>query len=220
MRKAMFISLLAVFLNVCVMVIAAEETVNEDISKIMNGLIPANAFLVSPDQPASTGPIQLIDFDDDEEKEVIINYKLEAEQQPSPSQYGAIIVKQVKGEWKKVWETSSQGVGLDYSGVADITGDGTKEYLFGVTIGASAGNILEVFKWESASLNKLTKVSYHMMELLRNQEDVGLAVWRRYIADTYFVDVLTWDGQQLVHDDELYDQYYPEIEKYHNDQIT
>jgi hypothetical protein len=49
-----------------------------------------------------------------------------------------------------------------------------------------------------------------MMELLSNK-DVGIAVWQRYIADTYFVDVLKWNGQQLVFDVGLYSKYYPPV---------
>ena len=43
----------------------------------------------------------------------------------------------------------------------------------------------------------ITEVPYHMMELLSN-EKVGIAVWQRYIANTYYVDVLKWNGEKLV----------------------
>jgi hypothetical protein len=56
----------------------------------------------------------------------------------------------------------------------------------------------------------IANVPYHMMELLSNK-DVGIAVWQRYIADTYFVDVLKWNGQQLVFDVGLYSKYYPPV---------
>jgi hypothetical protein len=98
--------------------------------------------------------------------------------------------------------------------LADITGDGTKEYLFGVTIGASAGNKFKIFKWKNNSLKKVADVSYHMMELLSDDKDVGIVVWQRYIADTYFVNVLKWNGQQLDLDEGLYSKYYPVIERF------
>ncbi|UTW69504.1 hypothetical protein KHA80_22520 [Anaerobacillus sp. HL2] len=56
-----------------------------------------------------------------------------------------------------------------------------------------------------------------MMELLSNKK-VGIAAWQRYIADTYFVDVLKWNGK-LVPDEELYFRYYPVIEKFYYDKI-
>jgi hypothetical protein len=58
-----------------------------------------------------------------------------------------------------------------------------------------------------------------MIELLSNKK-VGIAVWKRYIADTYFVDVLKWNGEKLVLDEELYAQYYPVIEKFYNRKIS
>jgi hypothetical protein len=198
----------------------AEEKTDEDLIKIINKFVPSNSSLVSPEHPASTKPFQLYDFNNDGYKEMIVNYQLKAKEQPSPSQFGVIILKKEKNEWKKIWETKAQGVGLDYSGMTDMTGDGIKEYLFGVTIGASAGNKLEIFKWENNSLKMITDVPYHMMELLSDNKDVGIAVWQRYIADTYFVDVLKWDGQQLVPDERLYFNYYPVIEKFYEDKIS
>ena len=52
----------------------------------------------------------------------------------------------------------------------------------------------------------IADVPYHMMELLSDKK-VDLAVWQRYIADTYFVDVLKWNGQKLVLDEELYSKW-------------
>jgi hypothetical protein len=217
----MFLTLMIfVLLNLTAMFAnAEEEKIDKDLIKVINEFIPSNSSLISPEQPVSTEPLQLYDFNHDGNKEIIINYKIKAKEQPSPSQFGAIILKKENEEWKKIWETKSQGVGLDYSGFADITGDGIKEYLFGVTIGASAGNKLEIFEWENNSLKMIANVHYHMMELLSNK-DVGIAVWQRYIADTYFVDVLKWNGQQLVLDEGLYSKYYPVIEKFHKDKIS
>jgi hypothetical protein len=65
----------------------------------------------------------------------------------------------------------------------------------------------------------IAEVPYHMMELLSNKK-IGIAVWQRYIADTYFVDDLKWNGKNLILDEELYSSYYPEIEKFYKDKIS
>ncbi|UTW69505.1 hypothetical protein KHA80_22525 [Anaerobacillus sp. HL2] len=39
-------------------------------------------------------------------------------------------IKKENEDGKKTWETQTQAVGLDYSGVADITGDGIKVSLW------------------------------------------------------------------------------------------
>jgi hypothetical protein len=220
MKKIMLFSLLAfVILNISPIFGNVEEKHNEDPMKIIKEFLPSKSFLVSPEEPVSTKPFQLYDFDQDGQKEIIITFEIKARVQPSPSQFGVIVLKNENDRWEKIWETQTQGVGLQYSGVADITGDGSKEYLFGVTIGASAGKKLEIFKWNNSSLRMIADVPYHMIELL-SDKSVGIAVWQRYIADTYFVDVLKWNGRKLVLDEELYSEYYPVIEKFYNDKIS
>ena len=216
MKKILLFTILAsVILNLSPIFTHAEEKLNKDLMKIINEFVPPNSILVSPEEPKSTKPYQFYDFNQDGQEEIIITFEIKAKEQPNPSQYGVIVLRKENERWEKIWETQTQGVGLDYSGVADITGDGIKEYLFGVTIGASAGNKLEIFKWNNNSLKMIAEVPYHMMELLSNKK-VGIAVWQRYIADTYFVDVLKWNGEKLVLDEELYSNYYPAIEKFYN----
>lgn len=218
-RILLFTILATVILNLSPIFTNAEEKLNKDLMKIINEFVPPNSLLVSPEEPKPTKPYQFYDFNQDGQEEIIITFEIKAKEQPNPSQYGVFVLRKENERWKKVWETQAQGVGLDYSGVADITGDGIKEYLFGVTIGASAGNKLEIFKWNNNSLKMIAEVPYHMMELLSNKK-VGIAVWQRYIADTYFVDVLKWNGEKLVLDEELYSNYYPVIEKFYNDKIS
>ncbi|OZM58714.1 hypothetical protein CIB95_03860 [Lottiidibacillus patelloidae] len=184
---------------------------DKDLTTVVNESLPSNSTLIRPEQPLSTKPFQLYDLNNDGIDEVIVNYKLKTKEQPS--QFGAIVLKKENDEWENIWETKSQGVVLDYSGLADITRDGTKEYVFGVTIGASAGSHLYIYKWVNNSLKKVADVNYHKMEIISNN-NIGIAVWQRFIADTYFVNVLSWDGNKLVHDEELYYDYYPIIEKY------
>jgi hypothetical protein len=143
--------------------------------KITKEFVPSNSLLVSPEEPVSTKPVQFYDYNKDGQKEIIITFEIRAKKQPSPSQFGAIVLRKGKEGWKKVWEIRTQGVGLQYSGFADITGDGTKEYLFGVTMGAAAGNQPEIFKWDNNSLVKIANIPYHKMELLNNKS-VGIAV--------------------------------------------
>ena len=220
MKKFLLLTVLvSVILKLSPIFTHAEEKLNKDLMKMINEFVPSNSLLVSPEEPKSTKPYQFYDFNQDGEEEIIITFEIKAKEQPNPSQYGVIVLRKENERWEKTWETQTQGVGLDYSGVADITGDGIKEYLFGVTIGASAGNKLEIFKWNNNSLKMIAEVPYHMMELLSNKK-VGIAVWQRYIADTYFVDVLEWNGEKLVLDEELYSSYYPVIEKFYKDKIS
>lgn len=221
MKKIMLYTLLSfVILNLSPIFVQANVKLNKELTKIVKEFIPSNSLLVSPKKPLSTQPFQLYDFDKDEQKEIIITYEIKAKEQPSPSQFGALLLKKDKIGWQKIWETKTLGVGLDFSGLADITGDGTKEYLFGSTIGAAAGNKLEIFKWNDNSLKKIGDVPYFEIDLLKQNKKVGLAIWQWYIGESYLVDVLTWNGEKLVPDQELYSKYYPIIEKFYKDEIS
>ncbi|MEQ2528449.1 hypothetical protein WMO40_17325 [Bacillaceae bacterium CLA-AA-H227] len=220
MRKILLFTILAsIMLNLSPIFTYAEEKLNKDLKKIINEFVPPNSLLVSPEEPKSTKPYQFYDFNQDGQEEIVITFEIKAKVQPNPSQYCVIVLRKENERWEKIWEATTQGVGLDYSGVADITGDGIKEYLFGVTIGASAGNKLEIFKWNNNCLKMIAEVPYHMMELISNNK-VGIAIWQRYIADTYFVDVLKWNEEKIVLDEELYYSYYPAIEKFYNDKLS
>jgi hypothetical protein len=197
----------------------AEEKLDKDLMKIINECISPNSMLISPKAPKSTKPYQFYDFNQDGQEEIIITFEIKAKEQPNPSQYGVIVLRKANQSWEKVWETQTQGVGLDFSGLADITGDGINEFLFSVAIGASAGNKLDIFRWKNNSLEIIAEVPNHMMELVSNKR-AGLAVWQRYIADTYFVEVLIWNGEKLVFDEELYASYYPVIERFFNDKLS
>ncbi|MBA9026333.1 hypothetical protein [Peribacillus huizhouensis] len=207
-------------LNLSQIFVYADSEQNKEFIQIVKEFIPSNSLLVSPENPLSTQPIQQYDFNQDGQKEIIITYEIKAKDQPSPSQYGVILLKKEQKSWIKIWETEREAVGLHFSGFADITGDGINEYLFGWTIGASAGNQLEIFKWTDRSFKMIAKVPYHKLDLLNENKKVALAVWQRYIADTYFVDVLTWNGEKLILNAELYSRYYPKIKRFFDAKIS
>ncbi|MFD4820523.1 hypothetical protein [Peribacillus butanolivorans] len=219
MKKIMQFTLLLVTLNLSPIFVHANENQEKDLMNIVKKFKPSNSLLVNPEKPFSTQPIQLYDFNHDGQKEIIATFEIKAKEQPSPSQYGVMVLKKVNNRWEKVWETKRQGVDLDFSGVADITGDGIKEYLFGVTIGAALGSKLEIFQWNDNSIKKIANVPYHEIDLVKGNQKEGLAVWRWYLADSFLVDVLSWDGEKLVYDKELYSKYYPVIEKFYKGKI-
>jgi len=221
MKKIMLPTLLLLFaFSFSPIFVHANENQKEDLMKIVSRFMPSNASLISPENPSSTLPIQLYDFDHDGQKEIIFTFEIKAKDQPAPSQFGSIVLKKDNANWRKVLETKIQGVDLDFSGLEDITGDGTKEYLFGVTIGAAAGSELEVYQWIDNSFKKIDDVPYHKMDFVIGKQKVGIAVWQMYIGDSYLVDVLKWNGEKLVYNEELYSKYYPIIEKFYKDKIS
>lgn len=66
MKKIMLFSLLGfVILNISPIFGNAEEEHNEDPMKIIKEFLPSKSLLVSPEEPVSTKPFQLYDFDQD-----------------------------------------------------------------------------------------------------------------------------------------------------------
>ncbi|MGG0657238.1 hypothetical protein [Rummeliibacillus pycnus] len=221
MKKIMLPTLLLLFaVSFSPIFVHASENQKEDLMKIVSRFMPSNASLISPENPSSALPIQLYDFDHDGQKEIIFTFKIKAKNQPSPSQFGSIVLKKDNADWRKVLETKIQGVDLDFSGLAYITGDGTKDYLFGVTIGAAAGSELEIYQWVDNSFKKIADVPYHKMDFVNGKQKVGIAIWQMYIGDSYLVDVLKWNGEKLVYNEELYSKYFPIIEKFYKDKIS
>ena len=221
MKKIMLLTLLSLAaINFISITVHANEDQKKDLMKIVKAFMPSNSSLISPEKPSSTQPILLYDFNHDGQKEIIYTFEIKEKVQPSPSQFGAIVLKRDNADWRKIWETKKKGVDLDFSGLADITGDGTKEYLFGVTIGADIGSELEVFQWVNNSFKKIADVPYHKIDIVKGNQKVGMAVWQKYVGDSYLVDVLKWNGEKLVYDKGLYSKYYPIIEKFYNDKIS
>lgn len=221
MKKIVLLSILSVVAVNCIsLVVLANEQPKEDLMQIIRPFMPANSSLISANQPFSTKSVQLYDFNDDGQKEIIFTYEIKAQNQPAPSQFGAIVLQINQSHWQKVWEASKQGVDLDFSALKDITGDGKKEYLFGVTIGASIGSELEVFQSLNNALNKIADIPYHKMDFVEGTQKVAIAIWHLYIGDSYLVEVLQWNGEHLVYNEASYAKYYPLIENFYIDKIS
>ncbi|MFJ7662262.1 hypothetical protein ACIQXW_07660 [Lysinibacillus sp. NPDC097162] len=220
-KKILLISMLSlVVVNALSLVVHANEQQEEDFMQIVKAFMPTNSSLINPNMPVSTKSIQFYDFNNDGQEEIIFTFEIKAKDQPAPSHFGAIVLKKDQTGWQKVWETITEGVSLDFSGLIDITGDGIKEYLFSVTIGAAIGSELEVFQWGNHSLKKIAEIPYNKMDVVNEKQKVAIAIWQLYIGDSYLVDVLKWNGEKLVYDEASYSKYYPNIEKFYHDKIS
>lgn len=101
MKKIMLLTLLLLFvINFSPIFVHAKENQKEDLMKIVSRFMPANSSLISPENPFSTLPIQLYDFDHDGQKEIIFTFKVKAKNQPSSSQFGSIVLKKHNMSWQ------------------------------------------------------------------------------------------------------------------------
>ncbi len=207
-------------LSFCTSDLFAHADEKENWYQLAQIFIPANAKLVKPARPYGSPSILEYDFNQDNQNELIITYQIKNKLHHSPPQFCAMVLSKQNAEWIKVWETCKQGVELDFSGLVDMTGDGIKEYLFSRTIGASAGSELEVYNWKQDSLKQVTIIPYHRMDFVMGDQRIGIAAWMRKLADAYTVDVVSWDGENMVLDDALYAHYYPVIKQFFKKKIS
>jgi len=115
MKKIILLTLLSLAaINFISITVHANEDQKKDLMKIVKAFMPSNSSLISPEKPSSTQPIQLYDFNHDGQKEIIFTFEIKEKVQPSPSQFGAIVLIKDNADWRKIWETKKKGVDLDW----------------------------------------------------------------------------------------------------------
>ncbi|WP_132002013.1 hypothetical protein [Mesobacillus foraminis] len=174
--------------------------------------LPPEAELIKPNEPKKASSIQSYDFDKDGIDEIVVTFRIK----DTLKTLNIMLLKQENNSWRAVWEKAGEGFDFEYSGFEDITGDGTKEYVASWGIGASAGSRLEIFQWQNGSFNQIGRsLFYHEMELIQEGQGTSLAIWERYCCDAFIVDVLKWDGKELVPDEMTYSKYYQKVEDFY-----
>ncbi|PFK66601.1 hypothetical protein COJ21_24480, partial [Priestia megaterium] len=114
MKMTLIILLIFGGMNFSSILVRAEKIQGPSLMKMVENFKPPNATLIKADRPSSAKPIQFYDFNHDGQKELIITYEIKAKEQPSPSQFGVMILKREKdGNWRKLFNDQVQGVDLD-----------------------------------------------------------------------------------------------------------
>ncbi|SES64952.1 hypothetical protein SAMN05216389_101247 [Oceanobacillus limi] len=188
----------------------------EDDLEIAKRFLPKNGALVVPSQPENVTAIQRYDFDKDDVQEMIVTYKVKGN-----SKQKAMVLKKERGKWEKIWDTSGKGIDIDYAGLADITGNGTDEFMIGWMVGASAGSELAIFTWHENKLKKLGEnYHYHKLDTLNRGKRTSVVIWDRFCCDAYRVNVWKWTDGDMVHDENMYEAYYPTIEEFYEEKLA
>lgn len=175
--------------------------------------LPNGTELAQAHSPTGTNGIIAGDIDGDEQLEWIVLYHSKS----NPMQVGFFILKKEEGKWQKVYSRKGAGFDIRWASVADLTGDGKGELLLGWKIGESAGNVLEIYKWEKNSLVQQQKINYHELQLIKFQEDakVRLATWNRSFADVFDVKLWKWSNRELTEDDTFESYYFTKVADYY-----
>lgn len=180
-------------------------------------VLQAGAVLTSASHPAGGESVLQADLNGDGINERVYFYQSIGNQE----QIGAFILMNQKGEWKKVSDIKGTGYEVSWASSADITGDGKPELLLGWKIGASAGNVLDVFSWGESGLEKLAQLNYHELEVLMPEDKKDtqgrLSIWNREMADVYKSDILKWNQTSFQSDLDYYPAYFSKVSEYYEE---
>jgi tetratricopeptide (TPR) repeat protein len=194
-----------------------------DLLKIVQTFLPTGAHLLAP-EPAGTVDqstrklVETGDLNHDGRPEIIAGYRT------SQGSAGVLVLEEKSGGWAKLWQEEG-GYSLERLQLADITGDGRDELLIGWAIGASAGNGLDILAWQDGNLKKIAGTGYHRLEVKdlagakRKDGRQELAVWVKDTGDAMAVDVLRWDGKNLIPAEDVYPAYFPVVVDYYREKV-
>ncbi|QOR67797.1 hypothetical protein IM538_06585 [Cytobacillus suaedae] len=193
----------------------------EEKDAIVQSFLPPGASLITPSQPTGASAIQSIDINFDGTDEMVVSYK----QKGTPGEVGVILLKKKDKDWEIHWRAEGLGYDISYASVADLTGDAMPEILLGWTIGASAGNNLDIYQWKENKVEKIAGTAYHKLDVFSKKFDkqdkrARLAVWQKDTGDAYSVDLLIYDNGKLVADPASYPQHFPWVVDYYKDRLT
>ncbi|MEG6612632.1 hypothetical protein V6C42_07190 [Pseudoclostridium thermosuccinogenes] len=186
----------------------------EDYNAVVKSFMPGNAELLIPRRPSGSAGFHFADLDGSSQNGLIASFKLENE-------IRTLYLKKKGEEWYKEAEVSSYGFDtLDFRGTADLTGEGKKQLLLGV----SSGNEMPTLYSYSLSDGVFTELfarSYDRLEVLpaqktRNTYDkVRLAIWNKRDENSYDIEILRWNGSELVPVKNPASYYYNRVAPYY-----
>lgn len=190
-----------------------QENEYQQLIKYIQEQLPTGAKLIAPANPVGAKAIQKGDLDGDGQDEIVATYSIGAD----PGQLKVAVFKE-----KEIWSSDGTGYILDWFSIQDITGDKKPELLLGWTVGASAGNELEIFTWDDNSLKKLTVMGYHKLEIEDmpgangTDEKAEIALWQRDIGDSYNIEVMRWQDNGFVPAEDVYPHYFKKAVEFYN----
>ncbi|MCS5694948.1 hypothetical protein [Desulfofundulus thermocisternus] len=92
-------------------------------------------------------------------------------------------------------------------------------------LSASAGNGLNILAWQDGNLKKIAGTGYHRLEVEDLAGEKGkdgrqeLAVWVKDTGDAMAVDVLRWEGKNLIPAEDVYTAYFPVVVDYYREKV-
>lgn len=186
-----------------------KQNSGEDYNAILKKFVPPDSKLVVPKYPSNSKDIFLADLDGDSQKELVATYR-------HSEGLRTIILKKQNGHWSEAGQTDHPGYhDVNFRGTTDITGEGKKHLLLGLTANGKYGD-LHGYSIEENNINKMFSKRYHKFEVIEPPKNripstgAHLAIWnKKEDADAddrinsasraipFNVDVVRWNGSDF-----------------------
>jgi hypothetical protein len=209
------------------------ENINDDVKSEVLKALPSGAILITSKRNDGANELRFQDFDGDGSQEAFVIYE---EMVSNQKVLWASVLKKYADEWVFIWKERGAGYEIDYADLNDITGNGQSEILLGWTLGASAGNGLDIYGWnpDHKDFELVAKTSYHVTLDIKDMPSakgkdgtVEIAVWQKDLPFVYKVEVLRWKNKDpypqgnahfnLVPAEDAYPYYFEKVVNYYND---
>ena len=182
----------------------------ENYTTVLREFVPQNTKLLVPKFPSNSKDIHLEDIDGDSRNELITSYM-------HGEELRTIILKKENGRWNKTAQIDHPGYSeVNFRSFTDITGDGTKNMLLGLTRGDYAD--LHGYALDKGEVSRMLVKRYHKFEVIEptqgNSPSTGahIAIWNKKggskaagrsasngdsLDGSFEVDVVHWNGSDF-----------------------
>lgn len=166
-----------------------------DYNNIVNSFLPPGARVIKPQYPENAAAIQFADLDGDGRSELVTSYV-------TGDGISTLVLKKDEVQWYKAAEIKCPGyTGIHYRSSADITGEGRKDLILGLSA-ASKERTLFAFSVKEGDSKKIFSKTYGKIELLRGSGQSGapkdaVALWHEKSPGIYDIELVRWNGIDL-----------------------
>jgi len=166
-----------------------------DYNVVVNSFLPPGARLIKPQYPEDAAAIQFADLDGDRRNELVTSYA-------TNEGISTLVLKRDEVQWYKAAEINCPGyTGIHYRNSADITGEGRRDLLLGLS-SASKDRTLFAYSVKEGDTKRIFSKKYHKLELLRGSGPAGtprdaVALWHEESPGIYDIELVRWNGIDL-----------------------
>lgn len=189
-----------------------QENLNEPLNNLKT-ILPSGAELIYLTYPKKQEAIIMVDFDGDEDVELVVAYNLQNTPYVS-------MLKQSNNQWQIVHTIQGKGYNLLYYKPLNITSKKNKDLVLGWQIEEEKA-LLTIYQWTGKELKAMTTTHYNKMDIEDMPSNKGcdgnleIALWNKLFANAYEIEVYRWHKDKLVPALDVYPYYFKKVSRYY-----